>query len=123
MQEDRATGWRGRPHRRHPDPHGPPHRSREPPNYSGKHRSHGLRFPALTDDPAIVTGYKATRARKLTPGEKQANRVLAAAHAPVGHRFAHLKTWHILPRLRTDPTRATDLPRALLVLSNLELSR
>ncbi|MFG2598983.1 transposase family protein [Streptomyces sp. NPDC048462] len=72
----------------------------------------------------IVTGYKATRARKLTPGEKQANRVLAAAHAPVGHGFAHLKTWRILTKLRTDPTRAPpDLLRALPVLSNLELSR
>jgi hypothetical protein len=145
------------------------------PNYSGKHRRHGLHFLALTDengrliwisaarpgrthditaarrdhipthlraaglgaladlgflgltddsdDPVIVTGYKATRARKLTPGEKQANRVLAAARAPVEHGFAHLKTWRILTKLRTDPARATDLLRALLVLSNLELSR
>ncbi|MFJ3964883.1 transposase family protein [Streptomyces sp. NPDC090036] len=61
--------------------------------------------------------------RKLTPGEKQANRVLAAARAPVEHGFAHLKTWRILTKLRTDPARATDLLRALLVLSNLELSR
>lgn len=70
----------------------------------------------------IVTGYKATRARKLAPGEKQANRVLAAERAPVEHGFAHLKTWRI-HQLRTDPARATDLLRALLVLSNLELSR
>ncbi|MFD4874552.1 transposase family protein [Streptomyces sp. NPDC058420] len=124
------------------------------PNYSGRHRRHGLHFLALThkngrliwisaarpgrthditaarrdhilthlraaglgflgltddsDDPVIVTGYKATRARKLTPGEKQANRVLAAAHAPVEHGFAHLKTWRILTKLRTDPAHATD---------------
>jgi hypothetical protein len=85
-----------------------------------------LGFLGLTDDsddPVIVTGYKATRARKLTPGEKQANRVLAAARAPVEHGFAHLKTWRILTKLRTDPARAADLLRALLVLSNLELSR
>ncbi|MEN8652376.1 transposase family protein [Streptomyces sp. 21So2-11] len=145
------------------------------PNYSGKHRRHGLHFLALTDengrliwisaarpgrthditaarrdhilthlrvvglgaladlgflgltddsdDPVIVTGFKATRAHKLTPGEKQANRVLAAARAPVEHGFAHLKTWRILTKLRTEPARATDLLRALLVLSNLELSR
>ncbi|MER5279943.1 transposase family protein [Streptomyces sp. NPDC002809] len=73
-----------------------------------------------SDDPVIVIGYKATRARKLTPGEKQANQVLAAARAPVEHGFARLKTWRILTRLRTDPARATDLLRALLVLSNLD---
>ncbi|MGW7820109.1 transposase family protein [Streptomyces puniciscabiei] len=74
------------------------------------------------DDPLIVTGYKATRVRKLTLGEKEANRVLAAARAPVEHGYAHLKTWRILTKLRTDPARATGLLRALLVLSNLELS-
>ncbi|MET9572463.1 transposase family protein [Streptomyces virginiae] len=76
-----------------------------------------------SDDPVIVTGYKATRARELTPGEKQANRLLAAACAPAEHGFAHLKTWRIRTKLHTDPARATDLLRALLVLSNLELSR
>ncbi|QIB49373.1 transposase family protein [Streptomyces aureoverticillatus] len=145
------------------------------PNYSGKHRRHGLHFLALTDEkgrlvwisaarpgrthditaarrdhilthlrtaglgaladlgflglddnpdhPVIVTGYKATRARKLTPGDREANRVLAAARAPVEHGFGHLKTWRILTKLRTDPTRATDLLRALLVLTNLEVNR
>lgn len=95
------------------------------PNYSGKHRRHGLHFLALTDEkgrliwisaarpgrthditaarrdhilrhlraaglgaladlgflglddntdaPVVVTGYKATRARKLTDGQKDAN--------------------------------------------------
>ncbi|MER5602349.1 hypothetical protein [Streptomyces sp. NPDC002265] len=38
----------------------------------------------------IVTGFKATCARKLTPGQKQANRVLAAGRAPVEHGFANL---------------------------------
>ncbi|MFD9071097.1 transposase family protein [Streptomyces lasiicapitis] len=147
------------------------------PNYSGKHRRHGLHFLALTDEkgrlvwisaarpgrthditaarrdhilthlrtppgsapwptsasldlddnpdhPVIVTGYKATRARKLTPGDREVNRVLAAARAPpVEHGFGHLKTWRILTKLRTDPTRATDLLRALLVLTNLEVNR
>ncbi|WP_258044559.1 transposase family protein [Streptomyces sp. SM11] len=71
----------------------------------------------------VITGYKATRARKLTPGEKQANRVLAAARAPVEHGFGHLKNWRTLTKLRTDPTHATDLLRALLVLTNLEANR
>ncbi|MER5556354.1 transposase family protein [Streptomyces sp. NPDC002793] len=144
-------------------------------NYSGKHRSHGLHFLALTDDkgrliwisaarpgrthdntaarhdhilvhlraaglgaladlgfrgldndildPVIVTGYTASRTHKLTPGEKEANRVLAVGRAPVEHGFAHLKNWRILTKLRTDPTRATRLLRALLVLTDLEVNR
>jgi hypothetical protein len=147
-------------------------------NYSGKHKRHGLHFPALTDekgrlicliwicaarpgrthditaaradhivehlraaglgaladlgflgldddpdDPVVITGYRATRARKLTAGQKTANRIIAAGRAPVEHDFAHLKTWRILTKLRTDPARATNLLRALLVLTNLEVAR
>ncbi|MFE0062289.1 transposase family protein [Streptomyces sp. NPDC059003] len=75
------------------------------------------------DAPVIVTGYKATRARKLTPGQKEANRVLAAGRAPVEHGFAHLKMWRTVTKLRTDPARATHLLRALLVLTNLKVNR
>ena len=64
-----------------------------------------------------------TRARKLTTSEKEANRALAAARAPVEHGFAHLKNWRILTKLRTDPARATGLLRALFVLTNLEGAR
>ncbi|GAA4888027.1 transposase family protein [Streptomyces coeruleoprunus] len=71
----------------------------------------------------VVTGFKATRARKLTPAQKQANRILAAGRAPVEHGFAHLKNWRILTKLRTDTTRATYRLRALLVLTNLEANR
>ncbi|MEV8061585.1 transposase family protein [Streptomyces antimycoticus] len=60
-------------------------------------------------DPVIVTGYTATRTHKLTPGQKEANRVLAVGRAPVEHGFAHLKNWWILTKLRTDPGRATRL--------------
>ncbi|MFF3735248.1 transposase family protein [Streptomyces sp. NPDC002476] len=74
-------------------------------------------------DPVIVTGYSASRTHKLTPGQKEANRVLAVGRAPVEHGFAHLKNWRILTKLRTDPARATRLVRALLVLTNLEVSR
>ncbi|MGC0314799.1 transposase family protein [Kitasatospora acidiphila] len=80
----------------------------------------GVDKPEHPDDQVIVTGYKATRARKLTPGQKQANRILAAGRAPVEHGFAHLKAWRILTKLRTDPARATALLRALLVLTILE---
>ncbi|MEW5659838.1 transposase family protein [Streptomyces cinereoruber] len=41
--------------------------------------------------PVIVTGYAASRTHKLTPGQKEANRVLAVGRAPVEHGFAHLK--------------------------------
>ncbi|PJM98628.1 hypothetical protein CG740_34905 [Streptomyces sp. CB01201] len=74
-------------------------------------------------DLVIVTGYTANRIHKLTPGQKDANRVLAVGRAPVEHGFAHLKNWRILAKLRTDPARATRLLCALLVLTNLEVNR
>ena len=83
----------------------------------------GVDKPENPDDLVIVTGFKATRARKLTPGQKQANHILAAGRAPVEHGFANLKAWRILTKLRTDPARATALLRALLVLTNLEVNR
>ncbi|MFE3866305.1 hypothetical protein ACFXPT_38805 [Streptomyces goshikiensis] len=43
----------------------------------------------------IVTGYAASRIHKLTPGRKEANRVLAVGRAPVEHGFAHLKNWRM----------------------------
>ncbi|MFD7337862.1 transposase family protein [Streptomyces violascens] len=57
----------------------------------------------------IITGYKATRGRRLTPGQKQANRILAAGRAPVEHGFANLKAWRVLTKLRTNPAHATAL--------------
>jgi hypothetical protein len=74
-------------------------------------------------DTVIVTGHTVSRTHKLTPGEKEANRVLAIGRAPVEHGFAHLKNWRILTKLRTDPACATRLLRALLVLTNLEVNR
>ncbi|MFE0332281.1 transposase family protein [Streptomyces sp. NPDC058960] len=71
----------------------------------------------------ITTGAKRTRKKKLTTAQKQNNQLIAAARAPVEHGFAALKNWRILTRLRLDPARATNLLRALLVLTNLETSR
>ncbi|MDQ0753983.1 hypothetical protein QF034_008214 [Streptomyces africanus] len=71
----------------------------------------------------IVTGFTASRAHKLTTGQKEVNRVLAVGRAPVEHGFADLKNWRTLTKLRTDPARATRLLRALLVLTNLEVNR
>ncbi|WUC55022.1 transposase family protein [Streptomyces sp. NBC_00554] len=50
-------------------------------------------------------------------------RSLAAVRAPVEHGFARLKNWRVLGKLRTDPKWATALVRALLVLTNREVSR
>ncbi|MGW3729619.1 transposase family protein [Streptomyces sp. NPDC000851] len=72
-------------------------------------------------DPAVITGYKAARNRPLTRGQKLSNTALAAVRAPVG--FAHLRNWRVLGKVRTDPARATALVRALLVLTNREVTR
>ncbi|MFJ1697232.1 transposase family protein [Streptomyces sp. NPDC088252] len=74
-------------------------------------------------DPVIVTGFTATRAHKLTPGQKTANRVLATGRAPAEQGFTHLKNWRTLTKFRTDPARAPRLLRALFVLTNLEVNR
>ncbi|MEV7777071.1 hypothetical protein [Kitasatospora sp. NPDC088351] len=52
-----------------------------------------------------------------------ADRILAAGRAPAERGFAHLENWRILTKLRTAPARATQLLRALLVLTNLEVAR
>jgi len=87
-----------------------------------------LGFVGLDDsgsdaDPAVITGYKAARNRPLTRGQKLSNKVLAAVRAPVEHGFTHLKNWRVLGKSRTDPKWATALVRALLVLTNREVSR
>ncbi|MFI1165808.1 transposase family protein [Streptomyces sp. NPDC020801] len=73
--------------------------------------------------PVSVTGLTATRAHKLRPGQKDADRVLATRHAPVEHSFAHPGNWRTLTKLRADPARDTHLLRALLVLTNLDVDR
>jgi hypothetical protein len=75
------------------------------------------------EDPVIITGYKATRTRKTTPAQRQANQALSAARAPVEHGFSDLKHWRILTRLRIDPGKATTLLRALLVLTRQHTTR
>jgi hypothetical protein len=75
------------------------------------------------EDPVIITGYKATATRKLTPAQRQANQALSAARAPVEHGFSDLKNWRILTRLRLSPAKATTLLRALLVLTHQHTTR
>ena len=69
------------------------------------------------EDPVIITGYKATATRKLTPAQRHANQALSAARAPVEHGFSDLKNWRILTQLRLSPAKATTVLRALLVLT------
>ncbi|MFC7264646.1 transposase family protein [Streptomyces lutosisoli] len=87
-----------------------------------------LGFVGLDDSssdagPAVITGFKAARNRPLTRGQKLSNKALAAVRAPVEHGFAHLKNWRVLGKVRTDSKWATALVRALLVLTNCEVSR
>ncbi|MDJ0384545.1 hypothetical protein [Streptomyces sp. G-G2] len=63
------------------------------------------------------------RTHKLTPGGPEGSQpALAAGRAPVEHGFARLRNWRILTKLRTDPACTTQLLRALLVLTNLEVN-
>jgi len=75
------------------------------------------------EDPVIITGWKSTRAGKTTPAQRQANQALSAVRAAVEHGFSDLKHWRILTRLRTDPSKATALLRALLVLTRQHTTR
>ncbi|MFJ9379597.1 transposase family protein [Streptomyces sp. NPDC101455] len=83
----------------------------------------GMDEPEDPDGLVIGTGFKAVRYRELTAVQKEANGVPAAGRAAVEHGFAHLKSWRILTKLRTDPVRATRFLRALPVLTNLEVNR
>jgi hypothetical protein len=75
------------------------------------------------EDPVIITGYKSTRTCKTTPAQRQANQALSAARVPVEHGFSDLKHWRILTRPRIDPSKATALLRALLVLTRQHTTR
>jgi hypothetical protein len=144
------------------------------PNYSGKHKVHGLLFLAVTDekgnlvwisaakpgrsseittarhnkitahlreaglgaladlgfagldddpdDPVIVTGRKAARGRPLTDAEKEANKLVSRDRAANEHGFADLKSWRVLTKVRMNARHATALLRALLVLTNLQVT-
>lgn len=87
----------GRPARPHPRHHRrPPRPHPGPPACCGLGAPAYLGFLGLDDDgddPVVVTGFKVTRARRLAPAEKEANRVLAAGRVPVERGFAHPKNW------------------------------
>nr|WP_051433567.1 transposase family protein [Streptomyces niveus] len=75
------------------------------------------------DDPVIVTGRRATRGHPLTAAKKQANQLVSRERAANEHGFADLKNWRILTKVRINARHATMLLRALLVLTNAEITR
>jgi hypothetical protein len=85
-----------------------------------------LGFTALEDDPqdpVIITGTRAARNRPLTPAQKEANKLVSRERAANEHGFADLKTWRILTKIRLNARYATALLRALMVLTNTEITR
>ncbi|MER5410850.1 hypothetical protein [Streptomyces sp. NPDC002769] len=97
-------------------------------NYSGEAHAPRPALPRLTDKRGRLIWISAAgpgRTHDITAARHDhiVEHLKAAGRAPVEHGFAHLKTWRILTRLRTSPARATNLLRALLFLTNLELDR
>nr|WP_246111720.1 transposase family protein [Streptomyces hawaiiensis] len=87
-----------------------------------------LGFVGLDDsgpdtDPTVITGYKAARNRPLTRGQKLSNKALAASGPRSSTASPISRTGGFLGKVRTDPKWATILVRALLVLTNREVSR
>jgi hypothetical protein len=85
-----------------------------------------LGFVGLDEDPdapVVITGKKAARGTKLTAAQKTANRLLGAERAACEHGFADLKNWRILTKVRMNTRHTTQLLRALLVLTNAEITR
>ncbi|MEU7515949.1 transposase family protein [Streptomyces sp. NPDC042898] len=87
-----------------------------------------LGFVGLDDsgpdtDPAVITGYKKPKGKKLPPAKKLVNQLIAAERAVCEHAFAHLKNWRVLTKLRLDVKWATRLVRALMILTQHEIAR
>jgi hypothetical protein len=77
-----------------------------------------------TTNPTVMVGRRACSNRRLTAAEKTVNQLLAGERAGNEHAHAHLKNWRILGRLRHDQRdNATNLLRALLVLTQTEINR
>jgi hypothetical protein len=84
----------------------------------------GISIPSTL--PSILTGRLGQfigSERDHSSGESGSHYKHPREQGPVEHGFAHLKNWRVLTKLRTDPARATQLLRALLVLTNLEVNR
>lgn len=58
------------------------------------------------------------KGRDLPPAYRDANSVHATLRGLAERAFAVLKSWRLLRRLRCCPQRATNLARAILVLTS-----
>ncbi|MGW5434281.1 transposase family protein [Streptomyces sp. NPDC004059] len=74
------------------------------------------------DNPVVITGYKAARTKPLTSAKKQVNKLIASVRTVCEHAFAHLKNWRILTKFSLHVHHTTTLLRALLVLTDLEVT-
>ncbi|WP_240136477.1 transposase family protein [Streptomyces sp. MUM 178J] len=84
-----------------------------------------LGFVGMDDDmgdPAVITGCKKPKGKKLPLAKKLVNQLIAAERAVCEHAFAHLKNWRVLTRLRLDVRWATRLVRALMILNQHEIA-
>ncbi|MCM2422640.1 transposase family protein [Streptomyces sp. RKAG293] len=75
------------------------------------------------EQPAVITGYKATGGKRLSAPKGIVNRLISSLRAPVEHGFASLKTFRIQTKMRMHPRHATTLGRALLVLTHHQVAR
>ena len=75
------------------------------------------------DQPTIITGRRNANRRPLTAAQKSANQLLSRERAVGEHGFAHLKNWRILHCLRGNHRHATELLRALMILTTTEITR
>lgn len=85
-----------------------------------------LNFSNVDDDksdPVVLTGRRPHPKRPLTKAEKQTNSWISRDRAANEHGIGDLKNWRILNKLRMRADRATSLLRALMVLTQSEISR
>ncbi len=72
------------------------------------------------DTPVVITPYKG---RNKPESQKQANRSHAKLRGPGERANAQIKTWRLLRKLRSSPSKAGHLVKAIAVLQNYEITR
>ena len=85
-----------------------------------------LNFSHVDDDkndPVVLTGRRPHPKRPLTEAEKEVNSWISRDRAANEHGIGDLKNWRILTKLRMRADRATSLLRALMVLTQSEITR
>jgi hypothetical protein len=72
------------------------------------------------DKTMVITPYKG---RNKPESQKQANRSHAKLRGPGERANAQIKTWRLLRKLRSSPSKAGHLVKAIAVLQNYEITR